>query len=174
MRPRYISYIILIFIAAMIIFASSCAAYKDKICSQCPVVTKDKITLKDTTIYKDTTLYITQMSDPIYIDSPCKDLCDSMGKLKHFDIIKKDHGIKKEVKSIGNSVEFDCDADSLKQVIATLQHIRTVDSHTENTKTIEVNKLTKFQGFWIISGYLFWILVLILIIRFIIKFYTKI
>lgn len=164
-----------IIILLVILVGSSCAAHRAKMCALCPVVTKDSLIYKDKIVPHDTTIYITQrISEPIYLDSPCKDLCDSLGKLKIFDIKKKSNGITSEVKSVGNSIEFECKADSLSQVITILQHEKTTVSHTENTRTIETNKLTKLQGFWIISGYLFWILILIIIVRFIIKFYFKI
>lgn len=134
-----------------------CAAHRAKICAQCPVVSKDSITTNNTVTVRDTTIYLTIPGPVQYLENPCKDLCDSLGRLRHFDFVKKDHGIVSEIKSIGNSIEFDCKADSLKAVITLLQHNRSSVEKRIDTKTIEVNKLTKLQGFWIISSYGFWI-----------------
>ena len=154
-NPYFRAFLLGILILLFALGISSCAAHRAKICAQCPVITKDSTVYMDRIVVKDTTVFITQMSDPIYIDSPCSIYCDSLGHLKSFNIIKHDHGITKSIKSIGNSIQFDCAADSLKKVITLLQHNKSTTEKRLDTKTIEVNRITKLQGFWIVSSYAF-------------------
>lgn len=85
---------------------------------------------EDRLIYKDTTLYITQQGDPIYITNPC----DSLGHLKNIKSTANKVGIKSSVKTVGNSLVFMCETDSLKYRIKWLEHrIKTTEiSHTES------------------------------------------
>lgn len=117
---------------------------------------------KDSIVVKDTTIYIpTIVNTPIYLENPCKELCDSLGRLKSFSKTQKKNGIKSTVKSVGNSIVVECETDSLKARIQYLEHhITDIEkSHTENTveKPCELEHRTKFDGFtwwwfWITAG----------------------
>jgi hypothetical protein len=80
--------------------------------------------------YKDTTVYITQQGEPIYITNPC----DSLGRLKDIKATTNKGGIKGSVKTVGNSLVFTCETDSLKARINWLEReikVATL-SHTES------------------------------------------
>lgn len=148
-----------------------------EICSHCPIKDSIRIETKIETKYKDTTIYITQQGPIQYLENPCKTLCDSLGNLKPFEIRKKEHGIVGTIKSVGNSIAFDCKDDSLIKVIEGLTMIiKESDSKIEMKQLppVTTNELTKLQGFWIISGYLFWIVLLIVLGIKILKYYRKI
>lgn len=112
-------------------------------------VGKDSIVVKDTTIYKDTTLYITVAGPVQYLENPCKLLCDSLGNLKKFEVKEKKNGIVSTIKSVGNSIVFDCEADSLKAIIKTPEHRRS--TYNKSVKIVpqycEREHRTKFDGF---------------------------
>ncbi len=149
----------------------------DAICSRCPV--KDSVRIEKTVEvqYRDSLIYITQQGPTQYLENPCKELCDSLGNLKKFEVVKKTNGIVGTIKSVGNSIVFDCKADSLEKVIKGLnQTIKESESKVKATQLppVTTNVLTKLQGFWIISGYLFWILLLLLIGFKVFKYRSKI
>lgn len=84
--------------------------------------------------YKDTTVYITQQGEPIYLENPCKIICDSLGNLKPFSRHQEKGGIKSRVKNFGNSIVFTCETDSLNARIQWLEKELKVNtfSHTES------------------------------------------
>jgi len=165
----------LLLIVTILVVLSSCVATKKqknrflaKYCER-----KDSISyvVKDSTVYKDTTIFIpTIVNTPIYLENPCKLLCDSLGNLKPFSKTSgKGSGLLSHVHTVGNSIVFDCRTDSLKARIQWLEKHQTVttNSHTENTvqKLCELEHRTKFDGFtwwwfWITAGLLcLWVLI---------------
>lgn len=119
---------------------------------------------RDSIVVKDTTVYIpTIVNTPIYLENPCKELCDSMGNLKSFSKTETKNGLKSTVKSVGNVLVVECETDSLKARIQYLEHhiIDVERSHTENTveKPCELEHTSKFDGF---TWWWFWITVSIL------------
>lgn len=172
MRPRYIAYIILAFIA--IIALSSCKAYKERICRECTTVNKDSVsTVERTIILYDTVKIAYPVQGPIqYLENPCKNLCDSLGRLKPFEIKKKTNGITGTIKSVGNSIVFDCKEDSLKYIIE--KQLTTIKSFEDkqSTKTVQEDckkeHTTKFTGF---TFWWFWITLGIIVLWAIIKFF---
>ena len=102
---------------------------------------KDSISYvkKDSIVYKDSLIYIPQIiNTPIYLENPCKLLCDSLGNIKKVNIVTNKGGLKSTLKTVGNSLIFECETDSLKARIKWLEHnqIITEKSHTENTVKI--------------------------------------
>lgn len=160
--------VVLVLIAVL----SSCLSEKErlKICNSCAV--KDSIVYKETIKLKDTTIFITQQGPTQYLENPCAWMCDSLG-LKPFEILKKKNGIKSEIKSVGNSIVFNCDADSLKQVIKGLEE-KTISK--DNTKNIVKyipcnNERTLFDGFCRYNAYIFWLLLVALGIRYYLRWH---
>lgn len=141
---------------------SSCGVLKNhylqKYCK-----TKDSII--ETIVKKDTTIYITQtVETPIYLDNPCKWLCDSLGNLKKFDTTVKKNGVKMNINTNTGKLKFTCKADSLEHVIKGL----ITEKSKYQLRTIEkkVNELTKWQSFLIVSAYIFFgILLIYLVIK---------
>lgn len=132
----------------------------------------DSTSIKDVTKTTVDTLKIYfPVQGPIqYLENPCANLCDSFGKLKPFEIKKKTNGITGTIKSIGNSIVFDCKTDSLLYIIETQK--RTIDTYKKNKIVIQapckLEHKNKFNGFtfwwfWITVG----LLILIIIIRFV-------
>jgi hypothetical protein len=76
------------------------------------------------TILFDTVRIPYPVEGPVqYLENPCKELCDSLGRLKAFSITKKTNGITGTVKSVGNSIAFECKTDSLLYIIETQKRI---------------------------------------------------
>jgi hypothetical protein len=147
-----------------------------EICSHCPVKDSVSYVTKTEVKYKDTTIYITQQGPIQYLENPCKLLCDSLGNLKKFEITKKENGIIGTIKSVGNTIAFDCKADSLAKELAALIKIIQESKVKEQTKTLPpvvTNELTKLQGFWIISSQIWWLLAIIIGGWKAIKYYRK-
>lgn len=159
----------------VILFSSCVATKKQKerfLANNCQRKDSVSVVIKDTTIYRDTVVYIPDIqTETIYLENPCKLLCDSLGRLKPTLVIKTNKGLKSTVKSIGNSLAFDCKTDSLKARITTLEHqlIQSTFSHTESTvqQPCELMHRTKWDGF---TWYWFWITLAYFIIRYGIKF----
>ena len=159
-----------IIVLLIVIFFKQCVATKrqkdnflSKYCER-----KDSLVVikKDSVVYKDSLIYIpTVVNTPIYLENPCKLLCDSLGNLKHFSKTTTKGGLKSTVKSVGNVLVVECETDSLKARVQWLEHRITLDkySHTENTvkKICELEHRNKFDGF---TFWWFWITFSILFI----------
>jgi len=168
-----------IVILLIVIFFTQCVATKrqkdnflSKYCER-----KDSIVVvkKDSIVYKDSLIYIpTVVNTPIYLENPCKLLCDSLGNLKHFSKTTTKGGLKSTVKSVGNVLVVECETDSLKARVQWLEHRITLDkySHTENTvkKICELEHRNKFDGF---TFWWFWITAAILLLILLIKFFKS-
>lgn len=181
---KQISILILI-IASM----SSCVItqkQKDKFCSHCPQIqtSKDSIIQSDSVsekiVYKDTTIFITKQGPIQYLENPCKELCDSFGNLKSFDILKKVNGIREEIKSVGNSIVVDCAADSLQEIVRGLNrkisemHFKKEFQEKKEVKLIKEICLKKHHsGFDSFTNYFFWIAAGILLIYFGWKYFLR-
>lgn len=149
-RNLLLALIFLIIIVGLLMTSCITDRQRAKICAACP--TKDSIVVKDSIRIErhDSTVYIT--SEPVLITIPSP--CDS-AKLKVFDLKQKKNGIKQEIKSDGKTIEFDCNADSLKQIIAGLNIERTLlkASFEEHIRTTNVCPITWWNqtykyGFW--------------------------
>jgi hypothetical protein len=148
--------VLLIFIFAAILVMTSCVVTKKQkenfLAKHCE--RKDSISYvrKDSIVYKDSLIYIPQIiNTPIYLENPCKLLCDSLGNLKKVNITINKGGLKSTVKSLGNGLIFECETDSLKARIKWLEHNLTITekSHTENTVKVpcELKHRNSFDGF---------------------------
>jgi hypothetical protein len=151
---KIFKYYLLFLVIAII--ASSCVATKkqkdrflSKYCER-----KDSISYvkKDSLVYKDSLIYIPNViNTPIYLENPCKLLCDSLGNLKPFNKSISKGGLKSTVKTVGNVLIVECETDSLKARISWLEKHTIIDkfSHTENTvkKECELEHRTKWDGF---------------------------
>lgn len=158
---------LLFFVALMVILNSCILTKKGKeefLFKNC----KDSIVniTKDTTIFKDSITY-KFISGPIqYLENPCKLLCDSLGNLKKFEIVKKKNGLKSTIKSVGNSIAFDCDADSLKDIIKTITHERDVYRASAVSVKIPCDRdhVDGWDYFWIKSSYILWSILIIFVL----------
>jgi hypothetical protein len=168
--------IIIILVIASFIMLTNCVATKKQrenfLAKHCE--RKDSISyiVKDSLVYKDSLIYIPNIvNTPIYLENPCKLLCDSLGNLKKVNIVNTKGGLKSTVKTIGNSLSFECETDSLKARIKWLEHnqIITEKSHTENVIKIpcELKHRNSFDGFCRWYFFItFIIILLLLVIRF--------
>lgn len=118
-----------------------------KICNTCTVqsISKDSIVYR----LKDTTIYITQQGPVMYMENPCKLLCDSLGNLKPYHHSERKNGIKTTVKTTTNTLVVTCEADSLKAIIKDLREKETYrKTEKSEVKTIPCkNERTRFDGF---------------------------
>jgi hypothetical protein len=105
----------------------------------------------NTTVLFDTVSIEHYTQGPIqYITSPC----DSLGQLKPINITKKFNGITGVVKTVGNSLIFDCHTDSLMVIIETQKRvINTFESNkTVIQKPCELDHVSGTQWMWIRLG----------------------
>jgi hypothetical protein len=105
---------------------------------------------KDSIVFVDTTIQVPYIvNEPIYLENPCSELCDSLGRLKKFHKTTSNKGLKSTVHSVGNSIVFKCETDSLKARIKWLEHYITTQSNTVTTKYVACTSphQTKFTGF---------------------------
>lgn len=121
--------------------------YLQKYCKE-----SDSIATRDVTTIEYDTIKIpySVQGETIYLQSPC----DSLGKLKPVNITKTKNGITSSVKSIGNTLVFDCKEDSLMYIIETQK--RVIETFEKDTKIVQEDckreHLNKTDSFWIITG----------------------
>lgn len=111
-----------------------------------------------TTILFDTVEIPYPVAGPVqYLENPCKYLCDSLGNLKPFYETKKTNGITGTIRSVGNSIAFDCKTDSLKYIIETQK--RVIDTFSSEKTVIkepcDKEHVTGTQWMWIRLGQVF-------------------
>jgi hypothetical protein len=176
MKEKIKVIIILILVITGMILLSRCVATKKQrenfLAKHCE--RKDSISYvkKDSIIYKDSLIYIPKIiNTPIYLENPCKLLCDSLGNLKKVNIVTNKGGLKSTVKTLGNGLIFECETDSLKARIQWLEHNQTITekSHTENTVQVpcELKHRNSFDGF---CRWYFFITILLLLLLLGIRF----
>ena len=167
MKKQY-SYLLII---SLLVVISGCVVTKKQkenfLAKHCE--RKDSISYvrKDSIVYKDSLIYVPKIiNTPIYLENPCKLLCDSLGNLKKINIVTNKGGLQSTVKTLGNGLIFECETDSLKARIKWLEHNLTITekSHTENTIKIpcELKHRNSFDGFC--RWYLFITFTIILIV----------
>jgi hypothetical protein len=176
MKKQY-SYLLII---SLLVVISSCVVTKKQkenfLAKHCE--RKDSISYvrKDSIVYKDSLIYIPQIiNTPIYLENPCKLLCDSLGHIKKVNIVTSKGGLKSTLKTVGNSLIFECETDSLKARIKWLEHNLTITekSHTENTVKIpcELKHRTGFDGFCLYYFLItFSLILIVLLIRFFLNY----
>ncbi len=128
--------------------------------------TKDSISYvyKDSIVFRDTTISIPYIvNEPIYLENPCSELCDSLGRLKKFYKSTSNRGLKSTVQSVGNSLVIKCETDSLKARIQWLEHYISTSSTSVTTQVSACTEphQTKFTGF---TFWWFWITILLIAI----------
>lgn len=171
--PFILSGILLIFLF------SSCVATKNQkarfLAQYC--TSKDSIVTvtKDSIAYRDSIIKIpTIVNTPIYLENPCKLLCDSLGQLKPIFRSQKNGGLKSMVSTIGNVLAFDCRTDSLTARIQFLERYIKTNNFVGKSKILkeecEKEHRTKFDGF---TFWWFWITAGLLILIFIGKFFKN-
>jgi len=98
---------------------------------------EDSISHSDkTTIEFDTIRIPYPIQGPIqYLENPCNIYCDSIGNLRPFMFTKKTNGITGTIKSVGNSIAFECKEDSLMYVIETQK--RVIDTFSSEKTVIK-------------------------------------
>lgn len=122
---------LLIFLLSFSLFSCVTKKQRAKICKECAGKDSVSVVYKETVVKKDTTIFVTIAGPTQWLENPCKNLCDSLGNLKPFEVKKKKNGLVSTIKSEGNSIVAECDADSLKARVQWLE------------KQIEVNKFEK-------------------------------
>lgn len=119
-----------------LLLVSSCVTEKKraKICATCP--TKDSVSVvrKDSIIYRDTVLFITLAGDTVKVPSPC----DSLGKLKIFEVKEKKNGLVTTIKSDGKTLTATCAADSLMKVVEKIRADYYASIHSGETSHIKL------------------------------------
>ncbi|MES2395826.1 MAG: hypothetical protein V4549_07475 [Bacteroidota bacterium] len=162
--------IFLISAAFAIVMAASSCITQQKCLERFPPNDFDSVltvvTFKDTIIYD--TVIIPGKGVTLHDTIPCPDIN------YHKEVSK--NGIKQTVTIVNGVLDAACEADALKEVIARLVKEKStlVKQLTIRTlQPVKVNELTKFQGFQIVCGWLFWICFLIGVIYIILRVYFK-
>lgn len=119
--------------------------HRERICATCPVVN----TVKDSIVYKHDTVpvYLPPVAGPtVYLENPCQSLCDSIGRLKPFNINHTVNGISVKVFTQGNRIAIEANKkDSTLRVPVTHK-----EAYHEVNKTIQMpceNERTGFDYF---------------------------
>lgn len=134
-----------------------------KICRECAGKDSVSVEYKEKIVKKDTTIFVTIAGPTQWLENPCKNLCDSLGNLKPFEVKKKKNGLVSTIKSEGNNIVAECDADSLKYVITLLEkrlELKTFEKKVvqEDCKKEHKGKFDGFTFWW------FWITIVLLAI----------
>lgn len=137
-----------------LVILSSCVTQKkrEKICRTCTIKEVTTVdTVRTEVVRVDTLIFTTE--------NPCKEMCDSIGNLKPFSRdIKNDKGKVVVLYSKANNL-----------------HVKEEDKVRIETKTIykniskevpsrcEKEHITKWKSFLIVSGYIFWIILVLFV-----------
>jgi hypothetical protein len=129
----------------------------------------DSVTTKEFVIVHDTLKYM--------VDNPCRDICDEYGRLKAFNLeVKNEKGTKLKIFSKGDKVQLEDDLDGLSTPVDVdkVRETRTKFVYKQTPAQCKKKHLTTWRSFFIVSGYLFWIIVLFFILkRFLLKYINK-
>jgi hypothetical protein len=159
---------LLIFIISLSLFSCVTKKQRARICKECAGKDSVSVEYKERIVKHDTTIYTTIAGPVQWLENPCKNLCDSLGNLKPFKVETKKNGLKSTIKSVGNSIQAECDADSLKQVITLLT--KEIERTTFEKKVIpsdcEKEHKTRWDGF---TFWWFWITLGIIILFILLK-----
>src|SRR5690242_18829440 len=96
------------FLIGLLLFAigfNSCITEKKrlKICNTCATQTFVKDSIVEKLIHDS--IMMPAIEGPIqYLENPCKELCDSLGRLKNINVSSTKNGITTRIKTIGNSL----------------------------------------------------------------------
>lgn len=162
-------------VIAIILFMllTSCVTEKQrlKICNGCPVKTETKETIK---IVHDTVpQYLPGKEGPtVYLENPCKLLCDSLGNLKkNVDVNVTKNGISVRVKSQGNGLNIASGTRDTTLKIPVTNTVTAKETTEAHIKYVPCqNERTSFDGF---CRWFFYIIAPLLLIYFILKFYFR-
>lgn len=154
----------------LLIVLAGCVTEKQRqrILKDCPVASTEKI--KDSTWTKETSELIPEIKfipGPVrYMPSPCATLCDSLGRLRDFEITTKKNGIKQTLQGIGGVLIQKADGDSIvqenKRITKEISTLRSKEKETQVHEDCKLEHRTRFDGF---TWWWFWITAGIIIIR---------
>jgi len=163
-------------VAALIIFSiffSSCVTEKQrrKICNSCAVETHNTETI---TIIHDTVPKLIPGKDGpiVYLENPCKLLCDSLGNLKKgVDINVSRNGMTTHVKTQGNGINISTASKDTTLKIPVTNSVTVKDTKEAEVKYIPcANERTAFDG-W--CRWFFYIFAPLIAIYMVLKFYFR-
>lgn len=139
----------------LITITTSCGVLKNhylqKYCKE-----SDSVATRDVTTIEYDTIKIPVVKEgkTIYLENPCKWLCDSLGNLKPVNRSGSKNGLTSSVTTVGNVLKFDCKEDSLMYIIETQK--RVIETFEKDTKIVQEDckreHLSKLDSFWIITG----------------------
>lgn len=129
------------------LFACVTEKQRLRICQTCSFSNTDKDSVR--IVERIDSVFLPPIAGPIqYLENPCKELCDSLGRLKPFVLKAKKNSLNSTVKTVGNSIAIECDTDSLKAHIKTLEKYISNNKNFNNVKMIPcANERTSFDGF---------------------------
>lgn len=131
-------------ILAVLLLFSSCAAYRAKICQTCPVV----IERKDSVVFVPDTVLIQlpgRLGPTVFLDNPCKFLCDSLGNLKRVNITERKNGQILHINTLGGGLNI---VSETKDTTARAPVMK--EKHYSSEKSVVIkcdNERNVFDGF---------------------------
>ncbi len=156
----------------ILIYFSFCSCVTErqrlKICNSCAVKTEVRDSIYQVECWD--TVRLPPIQGPvIYLESI---KFDSIGHLKPFSITLTKNSVKATAKSLGNSIVFTCETDSLKAYIQTLKERFVLNKkHDAEVKFLPCkNERTRFDGF---AYWWFWITLAVIVISVLIVFGKK-
>jgi hypothetical protein len=162
---------------AMITTWSGCVTEKKraKICQTC--VMESKRTDSTLVTVKERTVGVAVPGPTLYmaLPNPCAELCDSLGKLKDGVHIKVPGAVKGTrggtIFTRGDSLHVRCEADSLRAVITAKDSLIKKLVTIENTVAArcDLEHVTKWDSFFIITGRILWIILIIVAVAAVIR-----
>lgn len=152
---------------ALIFMITSCVTEKKRlqICKSCPL----KIERKDSIVYKDSIRnvpVIVSHTIAVQTPNPCAELCDENGKLRSgfSRTIPGKKGTSARMFTRNDSVLFEAMADSVDAMAQVVE--RTIEKYSSTHEQVparcELEHLSKWDSFFIITGRILWgILILV-------------
>jgi hypothetical protein len=156
----------LLLVAAVLTAAlfSSCKItekQRQEICNTCPVKTERR----DSIVYKRDTVRVEVPGKPgptVYLDNPCKLLCDSLGHLRNVDIKTTKNGQTLHINTMGNGINVATETRDTALAVPVTTKETFHDEKEADVKYVPcANERTAFDGF---TRYWFYITALFLLI----------
>ena len=154
-----------IIVLSLVLFSCVTEKQRAKICTSCQHTDSTYTFTKDTIIKHDTLIFLSQVGDTITI--PCAE--------KDTVIVRKNKGIRTEVRYVNGQVKCICSDDSLKLVISKIRtdHFAEIDSIKNEKFFVQCDK-KHHTGWDTFGNYCAWILivsVLLIIVYFVARLY---
>ena len=166
----------------LVTFFSSCISEKKRqeICRTCAlkIETKTRDSIGEPTVKKskyDSLVNVANRAGRTFKYKNCDSLMKALHQSPDSSISATENGVKGTISGKGGNLTFKCETDSLKAVIAMLRleisrpHYRFIDKIVEVPARCELEHLSKWDSFFIITGRILWCILILSGIGWLIK-----